>query len=143
MGTLGAALSALLAVDVAAATSRYRRNAMLWAIIATLLVTAYVFALAAVTLFLATRYSPVVAAATMAIVLFVTALILVAVMAGLRARDRRLAEERRRRAAMQTNLALVAAAGMLRTQPLLAVATAVAVGALLGLGTGRHRDEKR
>ncbi|THK38271.1 hypothetical protein EHS39_09780 [Ensifer sp. MPMI2T] len=142
METLGA-LSALLAVDVAAATSRYRRNAILWAIIATLLGTAYVFALAAVTLFLATRYSPVAAVATMATVLFVTALILVAVMAGLRAHDRRLAEERRRRAAIQTNLALVAAAGILRTQPLLAVATAVAVGALLGLGKGRYRDEKR
>ncbi|MBB4188278.1 uncharacterized membrane protein YhaH (DUF805 family) [Sinorhizobium terangae] len=142
MGTLGAALSALLAVDVAAATSRYRRNAMLWAIIVTLLGTAYVFALVAVTLFLAERYSPVAAVATMAAVLFVTALILMAVMAGLRARDRRLAEERRRLAAMQTNLALVAAAGVLRTQPLLAVATAVAVGALLGLGKGRRHDEK-
>ncbi|MBP1883644.1 hypothetical protein [Sinorhizobium mexicanum] len=143
MGTLGAALSALLAVDVAAATSRYRRNVILWATIATLLGTAYVFALAAVTLFLAARYSPVAAVSAMAVVLFVTALILIAVMVGLRARDRRLAEERRRLAAMQTNLALVAAAGILRRQPLLAVATAVAVGALLGLGKGRHRDEKR
>ncbi|WP_331371925.1 hypothetical protein [Sinorhizobium chiapasense] len=143
MGTLGAALSALLAADVAAATSRYRRNAILWAIIATLLGTAYVFALAAVTLFLAARYSPVAAAATMAVVLFATALIVIAVMAGLRARDRRLAEERRRLLAMQTNLALVAAAGILRRQPLLAVATAVAVGAVLGLGKGRPRNEER
>lgn len=143
MGTLGAALSALLAVDVTATASRYRRNAILWAIIAILIGTAYVFALTAVALFLAARYSPVAAATTMAVVMFVTALILFGVLAALRARDRRLAEERRRRAALQTNLALVAAAGIIRRQPLLAAATAIAVGALLGLGKGRHRDEKR
>ncbi|MCA1443891.1 hypothetical protein I6F07_27520 [Ensifer sp. IC4062] len=142
MGTLGAALSTLLAVDVAAATSRYRRNAIFGAIIATLLGTAYVFALVAVTLFLAARYSPVAATTTMAVVLFVTALILVAVMAALRARDRRLAEERRRLAAMQANMALVAAAGILRRQPLLAVGTAAAVGALLGLGRRSHRNKR-
>ncbi|MCZ4091842.1 hypothetical protein [Sinorhizobium psoraleae] len=143
MGTLGAALSALLAVDVTATASRYRRNVILWAIIAILLGTAYVFALAAVALFLAARYSPVAAATTIAVVLFVTALILIGILAGLRARDRRVAEARKRRAALQANLALVAAGSIVRKQPLLAAATAIAVGALLGLGKGRRRSEER
>jgi uncharacterized membrane protein YdcZ (DUF606 family) len=142
MGTLGAALSALLTADVHAVAARYRRNATLWAIIATLLGSAYVFALAAITLAFTERYSPVAVAATMAVVLLVTALILMAVLAALHARDRRLAEEHRRRARLQSNLALVAAASILRNQPLLAVAAAVAVGAVLGLGKGRRHSEK-
>lgn len=140
METLGTALSALLATDMRAAAARFRRNATLWVIIAILLGSAYVFALAAIALALAERYSPVAAAATIAAVLVVTALILIAVLASSYARERRLAEERRRRARIETNLALVAAASILRTQPLLAVAAAVAVGALLGLR--KNRPEK-
>lgn len=141
METLGAALSALLATDTRAAAARFRRNATLWVIISILLGSAYVFALAAIALVLAERYSPVAAAATIAAVLVVTALILIAVLASFYARDRRLAEERRRRARLETNLAFVAAASILRTQPLLAVAAAVAVGALLGLRKNRRREE--
>jgi uncharacterized membrane protein YfcA len=143
MGTLGTALSALLAVDVGAATSRYKRNALLWIIIAILLGTAYVFALVAVALFLAERYSPVAATVSIAAVLVIAAVILFGIMAALSARDRRLAEERRRRSALQANLALIATTSILRRQPLLGVATAIAVGAFLGLGKGRRRRERR
>lgn len=143
MRTLGTALSGLMAIDVAAAASRYKRNAVLWIVIALLLATAYVFALVAIALLLADRYSPLAAATIMAAVLFVTALILIGVMATFSARDRRRAEDRRRRAALQTNLGLVAAGSLLRTQPLIALGAAVAISALLGLGRGRRKSEER
>ncbi|OHV81326.1 hypothetical protein [Ensifer sp. LCM 4579] len=141
MGTLGAVLSALLAADLSATAARYRRNAILWAIIAVLLGSTYVFVLVAIALALAQHYSPVIAAAMVAAVLFATALILILVLVVLHARDRRLAEERRRRALLQANLGLIAVTGVVRSQPLLALAAAIAVGTLLGLRTGRRRGE--
>ena len=143
MGTLGTVLSALLAFDAAAAASRYKRNVVLWAIVAVLLGSAYVFALIAIALLLSARYSPVAAALTVTAALVVTALVVIGVMAGLNARDRRLADERRRRSAMRTNLALVAVTSILRKQPLLGAATGIAVAALLGLSRGRKRSDDR
>lgn len=142
MQTLAAVLTALVAADLGAAASRYKRNALLWTAIALLLATAYVFALVAIALLLAQYFSPVTAAVGVALGLVVAALILVAVIAGLNARDRRLAEERRRRSLAKTNLALMAGTSLLRRQPLLALGTAIALGALLGLGTGRRRRER-
>ncbi len=142
MQTLAAVLTALVAADFGAAASRYKRNALLWTAIALLLATAYVFALVAIALLLAQYFSPVTAAVGVALGLVVAALILVAVIAGLNARDRRLAEERRRRSLAKTNLALMAGTSLLRRQPLLALGTAIALGALLGLGTGRRRRER-
>lgn len=142
MQTLAAVLTALVAADFGAAASRYKRNALLWAAIALLLATAYVFALVAIALLLAQYFSPVTAAVGVALGLVVAALILVAVIAGLNARDRRLTEERRRRSLAKTNLALMAGTSLLRRQPLLALGTAIALGALLGLGTGRRRRER-
>lgn len=141
MGPLGAALSALLAADIGATASRFKRNAALCAVVAVLLVTAYIFALIAIALYLSAAYSPVVAAASIAAALILTALVLIVVMIALQGRDRRLAEERRRRSMMQTNLTMLAAASILRKQPLLAVGTALAIGALLG--TGRKRRPRR
>ncbi|ASY69974.1 hypothetical protein [Sinorhizobium fredii] len=143
MQTLGAVLTALLAADFGAAASRYKRNALLWAIVAVLLGTAYVFALVAIALTLADRYSPVVATVAIAIALLATALVVVAVMAALNARDRRILDERRRRSMLQTNLALAAATSILKKQPLIGVGTAIAVGLLLGLGKGRRRSDRR
>ncbi|MCK3776744.1 hypothetical protein MZK49_08355 [Ensifer sesbaniae] len=140
MGSLTAALASLLAADIGATASRVKRNAALWSVIGLLLVTAYVFALAATFLFLSVRYSPVAAAAAIAGALVVTALVFIAILIALQNRDRRLQEERRRRTQMQTNLTLLAVAGILRKQPLLAVAIALAVGALLG--TGKRRGHK-
>jgi len=142
MQTLAAVLTALVAADFGAAASRYKRNALLWAAIALLLATAYVFALVAIALLLAQYFSPVTAAVGVALGLVVAALILVSVIAGLNARDRRLAEERRRRSLAKTNLALMAGTSLLRRQPLIALGTAIALGALLGLGTGRRRRER-
>jgi ElaB/YqjD/DUF883 family membrane-anchored ribosome-binding protein len=143
MQTLGAVLTALLASDFGAAASRYKRNALLWALVAALLGTAYVFALVAIALVLADRYSPVIATTAIAIALLAAALVIVAVMAALNARDRRILDERRRRSLLQTNLALAAATSLLRKQPLLGVGTAIAVGLLLGLGKGRRRGGDR
>ncbi|HEV7306833.1 hypothetical protein [Ensifer sp.] len=141
MGPLTAALSALLAADIGATTARLKRNAFLWAIIGLLLATAYVFGLAATFLYLSDRYSPIAAAAAIAIALAVTALVLFGISVMLQERDRRLAEERRRRRQVQTNLTMLAAAGILRKQPLLAVATAIAIGALVGTGKRRARRD--
>lgn len=142
MGPLTAALASLLAADIGATASRVKRNAALWTIIGLLLATAYVFALAATYLYLSTLYSPAAAAAAIAVALVVTALILIGILLALQSRDRRIQEERRRRTAMQTNLTLLAAAGILRKQPLLAVATAIAVGALLGTGKKRRARQR-
>ncbi|WP_429816520.1 hypothetical protein [Ensifer sp. B1-9] len=139
MGPLTAALASLLAADIGATAARVKRNAALWSVIGLLLLTAYVFALAAAFLFLSVRYSPVAAAAAIAGALVATALVFIAILIALQNRDRRLQEERRRRTQMQTNLTLLAAAGILRKQPLLAVAMALAVGALLGTGKRRGR----
>jgi len=138
MGPLGAALSALLAADIGATASRFKRNAALCAVVAVLLVTAYVFALIAVALYLSTTYSPVIAAASIAAALILTALIVIIVMIALEGRDRRLAEERRRRSMVKTNLTILAATSILRKNPLVAVGTALAIGALLGTGKKRR-----
>ncbi|WP_077960048.1 hypothetical protein [Ensifer adhaerens] len=141
MGPLTAALTALMTADIGATAARVKRNAILWGIIGLLLATTYVFGLAATFLYLSALYGPVAAAAAIAIAFFVTALVLFGIMSMLQGRDRRLAEERRRRRQMQTNLTLLAAAGILRKQPLLAVATALAIGALVG--TGKRRKRRR
>ncbi|WP_312365669.1 hypothetical protein [Ensifer sp.] len=141
MGPFGVALSALLAADIGATTSRIKRNAALCAVVAVLLVTAYIFALIAIALYLSAAYSPVVAAASIAAALILTALILIIVMIALQGRDRKLAEERRRRSMVRTNLTMLAATSILRKQPLIAVGTALAIGALLG--TGKRRRPNR
>ncbi|OCP02359.1 MULTISPECIES: hypothetical protein [unclassified Ensifer] len=141
MGPLTAALAALLAADIGATAARVKRNAILWSIIGLLLTTAYVFALAATFLYLSAHYSAIAAATAITIALVVTALVLIGILVALQNRDRRRAEERRRRTQMQTNLTLLAAAGILRKQPLLAVATALAIGALVG--TGKRRARRR
>lgn len=138
MGPLGAALSALLAADIGATASRFKRNAALCAIVALLLVTAYIFALIAIALYLSATYSPVIAAASIAAALILTALIVIIVMIAMEGRDRRLAEERRRRSMVKTNLTILAATSLLRKQPLIAVGTALAIGALLGTGKKRR-----
>lgn len=138
MGPLGAALSALLAADIGATASRFKRNAALCAVVAVLLVTAYVFTLIAVALYLSAAYSPVIAAASIAAALILTALIVIIVMIAMEGRDRRLAEERRRRSMVKTNLTILAATSILRKNPLIAVGTALAIGALLGTGKKRR-----
>ena len=143
MQSLGAVLTALLAVDFGAAASRIKRNALLWVIVGVLLVTAYVFALVAIALVLAEHYSPIIASVAIALALLAVALVLVAVMAARNARDRRLVDERRRRSLLQTKLALAAGTSILRKQPLIGVGTAIAVGLLLGLGRGRRRSKRR
>ncbi|APG85415.1 hypothetical protein SAMCCGM7_Ch2678 [Sinorhizobium americanum CCGM7] len=143
MQSLGAVLTALLAVDFGAAASRFKRNAALWGIVAVLLITAYVFALVAIALVLAEYYSPIIASVAIAVALLAVALMIVALMAVRNARDRRLVDERRRRSLLQTNLALAAATSILRKQPLIGVGTAIAVGLLLGLGKRRCRSDRR
>ena len=133
MGSLGALLSTLIMTDVGVTVSRYKRYGLYWAVAGFLFLTAYIFALVAGTLYLATVYTPLIAATTMAAAFLVLGLIVLIVLAAIRARDRRIAAERRRQSQLQSGLLAATALSLVRQQPLLAAGVAVALGAFLGL----------
>lgn len=131
MGSLGALLSTLIMTDVGVTVSRYKRYGLYWAVAGFLFLTAYIFALVAGTLYLATVYTPLIAATTMAAAFLVLGLIVLIVLAAIR--DRRIAAERRRQSQLQSGLLAATALSLVRQQPLLAAGVAVALGAFLGL----------
>ena len=69
----------------------------------------------------------------MAAAFLVLGLIVLIVLAAIRARDRRIAAERRRQSQLQSGLLAATALSLVRQQPLLAAGVAVALGAFLGL----------
>lgn len=133
MGPLGALFSTLIVTDVGVTVSRYKRYSLYWAVAGFLFLTAYVFALVAGTLYLATIYTPLIAATVMAAAFLVLGLIVLIALASIRARDRRIAEERRRQSQLQSGLLAATAMTLVRERPLLAAGVAVAFGAVLGL----------
>ncbi|KQV38166.1 MULTISPECIES: hypothetical protein [unclassified Rhizobium] len=133
MGSLGALLSTLIMTDVGVTVSRYKRYGLYWAIAAFLFLTAYIFALVAGTLYLAKVYTPLIAATAMAAAFLVLGLIVLIALAVMRARDRRIAAERRRQSQLQSGLLAATALSLVRQQPLMAAGVAVALGAFLGL----------
>ncbi|WP_075289600.1 phage holin family protein [Pararhizobium arenae] len=142
MGSLGALLSTLIATDVGATVSRYKRNGFYWLIAGFLFLNAYVFALVAAGLYLSTIYPPVIASLIVAAAFIVLGLIVLCVLAYIRARDRRIAAERRRQSQLQSGLIAATALSLVRKQPLLAAGVAVAMGAFLGLTSKRkHSDD--
>lgn len=141
MGPLGALLSTLIMTDVGVTVSRYKRYSLYWAVAGFLFLTAYVFALVAGTLYLATVYTPLIAATAMAVAFVVLGLIVLIVLATIRARDRRIAEERRRQSQLQSSLLAATALSLVRQQPLLAAGVAVALGAFLGLTRKKSDSE--
>ena len=142
MGSLGALLSTLVMTDVGATVTRYKRNGIYWLIAGFLFLNAYIFAVVAGALYLATLYPPVVAAALVAGAFVVLGIIVLCILASVRARDRRLLLERRRQSQLQSGIIAATALSLVRKQPLLAAGVAVALGAFLGLtrkkGDGEH-----
>lgn len=141
MGSLGALLSTLIVTDVGAAVSRYKRNGMYWLIAGFLFLNAYIFALVALALYLSTIYPPVIAALVVAAAFVVLGLIVLCILAYIRARDRRIAEEHRRQSQLQSGLLAATALSLVRQQPLLAAGVAVALGAFLGLTRKRSGSD--
>ncbi|KQS84731.1 MULTISPECIES: hypothetical protein [unclassified Rhizobium] len=133
MNPLVAMLSGLLVTDVSRKVSRYKRNGAMWIAASLFIATAYVFALVAGSIYLSNLYTPLIAAITLGMISLVIGLVIIGIMYTLNARDRRIAEEKRRQSQTQTTLAVAAALTLFRKQPLLAAAIAVGVGATLGL----------
>lgn len=131
MGPLASMLSAILLTDIGVTVKRIKRNSLFGAFIAVLALTAYVFALVAGTLYLATIYNGLTAALIMAGGSLFLVLVLVGIMYAMEARDRRIAIERKRKSQLQTNIAVATALTLLRKKPLLAAGLAVGVGAAL------------
>jgi len=142
MGSLGALLSTLVMTDVGATVTRYKRNGIYWLIAGFLFLNAYIFSVVAVSLKKKTLYPPVVAAALVAGAFVVLGIIVLCILASVRARDRRLLLERRRQSQLQSGIIAATALSLVRKQPLLAAGVAVALGAFLGLtrkkGDGEH-----
>ncbi len=133
MGPLAAMLSALVLTDIGVMVSRYKRNGAMWLLASLLFLTAYIFALVAVAIYLSAMYTPLTATVILAVISLVLGLVIIGIMSALNARDRRIAADKRRRSQAQTSLVIATALTLFRKQPLLAAGLAVGLGAALGL----------
>jgi hypothetical protein len=129
-------VSLLLSGSVSRTVARTKRNGIFIAIAALLILTAYVFALVATAVWLATIYGPIGAALFMAAGALLLGIIVLVVMAIMNAQEARRVEERK--VAMES--AAVAALGLVRSQPLLTVAVAAAFLLSNLLGSRREGD---
>jgi hypothetical protein len=127
-------VSLLMSGPVHRTVARTKRNGIFIAATAVLVLTAYVFALVAVSVWLGTRYGPLWAALLIAGGALLLGVILLVIMAVLNAQERRRARESR--ASLESVAAV--ALGVVRSQPLLA--TAIAGALLLSSLTGKKHD---
>ena len=114
--------SLLMSGSVNRTVARTKRNGIFVAVAGVLFLTAYVFALVAVSYWLGTVYGPIGAALFMAAGALLLGIIALIVMAVMNAQERRRAQERK--VAMES--VAVAALGLVRSQPLLTAAVAAA-----------------
>ena len=130
-------VSLLLSGSVSRTVARTKRNGIFVAIAVLLLLTAYVFALVATAVWLATIYGAIGAALFMAAGALLLGIIVLVVMAVMNAQEERRARERKR----ELESMAAAALGVVRSQPLLTVAIAAAfVLSNLFLGSKREED---
>jgi hypothetical protein len=129
-------VSLLTSGSLSRTVARTKRNGIFIAIAAILILTAYVFALVATAVWLATIYGPIGAALFMAAGALLLGIIVLVIMAIMNAQEARKAEERK--VAMES--AAVAALGFVRSQPLLTVAVAAAFVLSNLLGSKRDED---
>jgi hypothetical protein len=129
-------ISLLMSGSVGRTVARTKRNGIFIAIAALLLLTAYVFALVATSVWLATIYGPIGAALFMAAGALLLGIIVLVIMAVMNAQDARRARERK--VAMES--AAVAALGFVRSQPLLTAAVAAAFVLSNVLGSREEDD---
>ncbi|OLP62312.1 hypothetical protein BJF93_23405 [Xaviernesmea oryzae] len=144
MGPLVAFLSSLAATDMSLAVARIKRNAILRAIAGSFFLTAVIFGLIALTIYLSHKLGPIGATLAVGGVFLVFGIITLITMSIMEARDRRIAEERKRKSQVQTNLVMATTMTLFRRKPLMAAGIAMAVGGLLGftrLGFGGRDDD--
>jgi tetrahydromethanopterin S-methyltransferase subunit E len=115
-------VSLLISGSVNRTVARTKRNGIFIAVVAVLFLTAYVFALVATAVWLATIYGPIGAALFMAAGALLLGIIVLVIMAIINAQEERRARERK--AALESMAAV--ALGFVRTQPLLTAAVAAA-----------------
>ena len=121
---LGPIIGLLLSGSVKNTVARTKRNSIFIAIAAVLLLTAYMFALVALALWLGTLYGLIYAALIIAGGAALIAVAIFIVMASINAEDARRAREKRLAAESMATVGL----GLVRSQPMLA---AVVAGAFL------------
>lgn len=119
---------------------RSKRNAIFAGIAGLLLLTAYVLAVAALSVSLAERYGTVPALLGLAGGVATLALVLIAVLLYLNNRDARLRRRRREQMRARTQLAAIAAGGAARN-PLATAALGVALALFLRPGRRRRDDD--
>jgi uncharacterized BrkB/YihY/UPF0761 family membrane protein len=129
-------VSFLLSGSVSRTVARTKRNGIFVAIAVLLLLTAYVFALVATAIWLATIYGAIGAALFMAAGALLLGIIVLVVMAIMNAQEERRARERKR----ELESMAAAALGVVRSQPLLTVAIAAAFVLSNLLGSKREED---
>jgi uncharacterized BrkB/YihY/UPF0761 family membrane protein len=129
-------VSLLLSGSVSRTVARTKRNGIFVAIAVLLLLTAYVFALVATAVWLATIYGAIGAALFMAAGALLLGIIVLVVMAVMNAQEERRARERKR----ELESMAAAALGVVRSQPLLTVAIAAAFVLSNLLGSKREED---
>ena len=123
-------INLLLAGSVQRTVARSKRNGIFLIAASVLLVTAYIFGVAALAIWLARLYGPIDEALIMAAGAFLLAAIVLAVMVMINRQEERRARERRQ--AIETMAA--SALGLVKSQPLLttALAAALVLANLLG-----------
>ncbi len=129
-------ISALISGSVNRTVARTKRNGIFLAIAIVLILTAYVFALVAAAIWLATIYGAAGAALFMAAGALLLGIIVLVVMAIINAQEQRRARERK--AALESAAAV--ALSFVRTQPLLTAAVAAAFVLSNILGSKKHDD---
>lgn len=132
MGALGALFTTYAASNVGETVSRYKRNAILYSVAGLLLFAAFIYGMIALTIWLSEMYSPVTATAGIAFAFFVVAVLILLVMMGLKAKDRKLALERRRIAQNRASVALAASNAIFYRNPIIATGIAFGLSSLIG-----------
>jgi small neutral amino acid transporter SnatA (MarC family) len=117
---LGSILGILLSGSVKSTVARTKRNGVFVAVAAVLVLTAYIFALVALALWLATIYGLIVGSLIIAGGALLIGVAVFIVMASMNAEDARRAREKRLAAESLATVGL----GLLRAQPMLAAAVA-------------------
>jgi len=133
---LSSILGILLSGSVSRTVARTKRNSVFIGVGALFILTAYVFGLGAFALWLATIYGQIIAWLIIAGGALALGAIILIVMAGLNAQEAQRAREKR--VAMES--AAGAAIGLLRGQPMLAVAIGGAFLLANLMGSGKNDD---
>lgn len=141
MNLLATLITMLTTAQVGETVSRYKRNAVLFAVAGLFFGTAYIFFLAGMAVWLSREYGTIEAMIFLALAALALGVIVIIAILIANARDRRIAMERRRRTQAQTSLAVAAGLTLFRRNPILATVLTAGAAALLGQGAGKSRRD--